>query len=533
MIGRKKADKPNVIIYGLGNQWETEKFLLERTFNIVAYSGHTVRDMDGYITPDEIYNIQFEYIYVTSRVYFDDIKAELMEEHGIKEEAIIGEKELHLYTGSLISKINLYMGRLMFHIGSLKEKIIYQLGRSQHSGIRSLVIWCEILSELKLIRSKKTEEHTVVVIGANKYGKYFSKKISQHIGSYWGMTTVNRDDVPQDMISYVRDINELVYEDIEKLKVYIIDPYRVIKTTGVLLDMGIKKSSIKVVGQSPMNGTRLQNIYDINLGYTWKDGGIPGFVLFGGGGKDNANNTFRIVTLGGSTTDSTLSNIKSWPEILYEKLSKFNKNIEVYNGGISAYRAAQELQKLMRDVVMILKPDMVISYSGINDSSEIRLEPKHPFTVNYRADIVRKCISKNLIRNPFHAVKVSEYTLGLEDKNELWEHWLYCERAMHAICQEYGITFYGVLQPYAKNDKKALRTYDFRKKLNHFYRNTKEMIGEMEKEGQDWLKDFTDIFDGEEKLFYDHCHVYERGNRIIASRMMPYVLRTMRGGREL
>lgn len=89
---------------------------------------------------------------------------------------------------------------------------------------------------------------------------------------------------------------------------------------------------------------------------------------------------------------------------------------------------------------------------------------------------------------------------------------------MHAVCKEFGIDFIGFLQP--QNEKSNLKYVQERQP---FYTKAIELVKDLNEE---WLIDFTHIFDQYEDIYYDDCHVYERGNRIIVRNMMPYILRT-------
>ena len=57
--------------------------------------------------------------------------------------------------------------------------------------------------------------------------------------------------------------------------------------------------------------------YDIHLGTVHRKERNPGFVTFGDEDKITTR-TIRILTFGGSTSDPTYGNIKSWSEILYD-----------------------------------------------------------------------------------------------------------------------------------------------------------------------------------------------------------------------
>ncbi len=81
-------------------------------------------------------------------------------------------------------------------------------------------------------------------------------------------------------------------------------------------------------------------------------------------------NAYRIVALGESSTFGvTLApGQRPWPELLEQliraRLSP-SRPVEVINAGVPGYRLGQNLYRLTREILP-LKPDMVISYHGIN-----------------------------------------------------------------------------------------------------------------------------------------------------------------------
>jgi len=84
----------------------------------------------------------------------------------------------------------------------------------------------------------------------------------------------------------------------------------------------------------------------------------------------NKENTYRIVALGESTTfGCTLTpEDRPWPEVL-EQLIRDNlrtsRRVEVINAGVPAYNLKQNIGRL-REEILPLRPDMVISYHGAN-----------------------------------------------------------------------------------------------------------------------------------------------------------------------
>lgn len=75
-----------------------------------------------------------------------------------------------------------------------------------------------------------------------------------------------------------------------------------------------------------------------------------------------------IVTLGSSTTDGfyyKISNSKTWPKLLQEKLILEGYNYKVVNGGLGGTTSSQDLLKLLLDVRKMKNPiKSIISFNG-------------------------------------------------------------------------------------------------------------------------------------------------------------------------
>ena len=87
--------------------------------------------------------------------------------------------------------------------------------------------------------------------------------------------------------------------------------------------------------------------------------------------KDKADNTYRIIAVGGSTTfGSGVTDENTWPRILEKKLQNLSesKNIEVINAGIGAITSFNE-SKLIKEKLIHYKPDLIIVYDGFNDTA--------------------------------------------------------------------------------------------------------------------------------------------------------------------
>ncbi len=84
-----------VIVYGLGREFQKYETFLKSYFDIVAYSDKNRKSMGGsYIQPSEINTKEYDYIFITSRKFYDEIKQELHEKYNIKENRIISTKDV-------------------------------------------------------------------------------------------------------------------------------------------------------------------------------------------------------------------------------------------------------------------------------------------------------------------------------------------------------------------------------------------------------------------------------------------------------
>lgn len=249
------------------------------------------------------------------------------------------------------------------------------------------------------------------------------------------------------------------------------------------------------------------DIFDPFLGYSRMDD-LEGFKEFGSAGAD-----IKIITLGGSTTDFSMSKINSWPFYLQKKC--WGKKCQVINGGIGGYYSGQELLKLLRDGIL-LKPDIVISYSGINDALSLGHVSGHPLVSMYLKNTLEKLPVKNI---------------GYGCKNSLSSSdiWLMNMRMMYALCREFGIKFYSFLQPaayignynFTEKEKEVIDYIygcDYSERVNQFYNKTKEIIKEYS-----YIYDMTSVFSGMSGIYYDSCHCNEEGNMMIADYIFKIV----------
>ncbi len=241
------------------------------------------------------------------------------------------------------------------------------------------------------------------------------------------------------------------------------------------------------------------------------------------GNTDEKN--FKIMILGNSTSDiGEYKPEKSWVEYLYEMIHC--NDVTIFGGAIGGYNARQECLKLMRDIGTI-KPNIVISYSGVNDAYPMEV-PEHPFLHTYQVIAMDKAPSS------YHV------NTGMENRERTTALWFRMEKTMEAMCEVCGCKFYGIFQPavYGKKvlvgKEKMIPLYGINKYTTREYSlDGAELRYEtMKKEVVDTesfhtdasLFDFSGLFVNScEEIFKDGVHLYENGNKRVAEEIFKII----------
>lgn len=271
------------------------------------------------------------------------------------------------------------------------------------------------------------------------------------------------------------------------------------------------------------------DMIDPLLGYTRECEVCPGIVTYG---KERDNNDLSILILGNSTTDNSVGNLNCWGYYLFLELSKLcRQNVVVYNGGVSGYHSGQEFLKLCRDG-LDLKPDIVISFSGITDIEGIgttvhgrKLLQKYQWRM---WNNILNC--PGAIPDSLHLRNLKKMSTGMKENLNDAEVWIKNERKMYAICQEFDVKFFGCLQPMIAEgcilENKIKLLLDDMEINEDFYSSQRKFISTVKEKMVQfkYLKDFSMLFNGLDDVYYDSMHYSERGNQIIARAVADIVI---------
>ena len=206
--------------------------------------------------------------------------------------------------------------------------------------------------------------------------------------------------------------------------------------------------------------------------------------------KNKSENTFRIFTLGGSTTfGHGVNDDETWPAQLQNMFSDVNSNmkIEVINAGIQAGDSRHEYQ-LVKQKLVNFDPDMIIMYDGWNDTDNNEIN-----TTLENWDAVCKLGREQ----GFEVINIVQPILGTGHKILTSQEVDNLKRYTHKTMDE----------------ELTLKI----KKLDNFA----EEIFSKKNSSCSNTYDFRTIFDyALEPIYYDRGHTNIRGNEIIALHML-------------
>lgn len=373
---------------------------------------------------------------------------------------------------------------------------------------------CNAALMLTMMLSRMEKKRSVFLINFKDYD--FWKNLLDVLKDKIQDATVISLDTESDKIY------DLLYDDLEKI-IFFVCIFSHQKISEFLVKLGLKPTYHFVVIGNSFSG----HVTDKYSGFDWYLGNTfvqkkeyPGFYIHG-----EVNSVKKkLVILGNSATDPLFYPQKSWSEMLWEIYRKREIDITIFNGAVTDYSSMNEVIKLFRDV-LLLQPDIVVSYSGIIDFR------------SYVKDF--PYLNLNLMRTSSNWKELNnkEVIYGLTDHRSAYERWLDNEKIMQQICDRKGIAFYGILQPWLGSEckdawKKLQMWSDYYwqvefPQFSEYIDNAKEFKIRIEEDVKrnDWLYDFTDIFKeiDDPDIYYDSIHVNERGNLIVAEKLFEIV----------
>jgi lysophospholipase L1-like esterase len=95
----------------------------------------------------------------------------------------------------------------------------------------------------------------------------------------------------------------------------------------------------------------------------------------------NAEQSYKVITVGGSTTECfVLNDGRTWPDVLGQKLKSTAPNLWLNNAGLDGHSTFGHII-LLRDHILKLKPDLVVFLIGVNDAGRTDLKAADRFII--------------------------------------------------------------------------------------------------------------------------------------------------------
>ena len=256
------------------------------------------------------------------------------------------------------------------------------------------------------------------------------------------------------------------------------------------------------------------------------------------------SDVYRIFIVGGSTAfgSGSTSDDTTIAAFLQEKIreSHVDQKIEIINAGIgSAYSFSEKY--LIENHVIKFQPDLIIIYSGVNDahnrfgeeyevpgmSADIVILAPDPTDFTNK---VKKVIKEINYRTPFVVSKIigkvnAGFQINNTSKNQVQELWT---SRMGEICEgnkKNGIKTIILVQPILGSGNKHLSIEEkiLLENYGDYMINTLDILDKIAdsliklENTCDGTYDLRTSFDDiTESLFFDHAHVNNLGNEIIA-----------------
>ena len=292
----------------------------------------------------------------------------------------------------------------------------------------------------------------------------------------------------------IEDIWSLADEDPEQcvLLIFALEPSRRADIIEAARDLGFTEESGNYAGiqeccynREHLVGPLLyegDNRLPFSLDYS-PVGGMPGWAVYGNG--ETAEK--KILVLGGSTS-SEVYLAENWVSKLHSLCEEHGFRTAIYNGAHEGNMAMDELIRLSRGLQRI-KPDIVISMSGLNDfKPAINKFEEHPGENNI-------------------------------------EHWRRIEFYMKEITEASGGVFFAFMQPVNTFVRESADEALMFVSEGHFNRKT----GTIDfTSSDDFYYNMIDLLQYKKEMFIDSCHYSGSGHEEIAN----YVFETIKGELE-
>ncbi|MEP2683866.1 MAG: hypothetical protein ABJP44_19610 [Sulfitobacter sp.] len=242
-----------------------------------------------------------------------------------------------------------------------------------------------------------------------------------------------------------------------------------------------------------------------------------------------------LMTIGNSTS---LWPAYPWSLELAQSLSGPDYLVELWHGAGKGNTSSQELMRVLRDAPVI-KPDLIISLSGICDIGYLLNAPTHPYLHKYTRKVLDFALEAGIVTR--------KLVYGPPDSSSPAEVWCRNQRFARLLADELGIKLLTLLQPvqgygnypqsaaekefYESKAKVVLRGVNktYGEAVQDFYTEVKSIIA-ARPEAYSHVVDITDVFDDCPGAYRDHRHQTPLGSTHLAQKILPFARQVIAQG---
>lgn len=307
---------------------------------------------------------------------------------------------------------------------------------------------------------------------------------------------------------YQESIYELGYENIDEISVVVIekdaDKSEMVCDILDSLGFGLERLDYTAINwcTCKANWSAALLKRDILLGRgIYVNEKYPGYDVYG----DEKLAEVKIMVLGGSTSTSNVYRTVSWVECLYKIMLKAGYSPLIYNGSMCSYGVVDEYLRMTRDIEP-LRPDIVISFSGVNNTS------------------VRKAVNLfNTCWGEFEINSNNDVVSGMKSNETLYDFWCRISKLLRMVAEYHGARVYNFLQPMnsSNNLYDLIQTSMF--ELTEHQAYIEEFKEKASGETDQFYINLSSMLEGKKEMYIDACHYSNQASRLIAERVFEVI----------
>lgn len=353
-------------------------------------------------------------------------------------------------------------------------------------------------------------ERKIVLCGRRDLISEMVRQVFEHCG----FPIAGQVYLEADLANGIEDMYSLMYEDLEQITIIVNEGDDRLRGDLLkqLFDMGCSAEGSQIIGIQTYTYSdkylrkEIFHVDDMLLWYSladkWHE--LNGWQILGEPEKAER----RVIILGGSTSMEGVYWTESWSKKLFRRLNDSATNTAVFLGVHPGQAVTGEFLRLIRDGHHI-KPDIVISMSGANDTLNTLINRFNPVMTN---------------QERAYSIYSAKICSGIPTGESNYDFWLRIENLMKFhVEQQLGARFFSFLQPLnmymedmSLSEKIQFEAEAHSKGCRNFYEQATD---------EDIYINLIDLFHHRENMYFDVAHYTDEANEILADRVLAMIMK--------